>query len=221
MSKLLKIKHIEQEFIINPGAIYNINIENSKLYYSLINDLVNGNIDTFIYSEDSKLLDFTKHSLRINDIFNIDPNSKKILSSLYKRINDKLIDNNDKDTILEINDMALKLLTKIALDLNLPVDFETDLDVVKILNMYKFCFKDEFETPLEKIVGYIKANIETTKFDFIISINILPLFNEEELFLLSQELKYNQLSLININLIQKKSSSLVKSITIDNDLCEF
>ena len=37
MSELLKIKHIEKDFLIEAGNIYNINIENPEFYYELLN----------------------------------------------------------------------------------------------------------------------------------------------------------------------------------------
>ena len=39
MSELLKIKNIEKDFQIEPGNIYNLNIENQKFYYNLLGKL--------------------------------------------------------------------------------------------------------------------------------------------------------------------------------------
>ena len=43
MIKLLKIKNVQKDFVINPGTIYNIDIENANLFFTLVNDLLNGN----------------------------------------------------------------------------------------------------------------------------------------------------------------------------------
>lgn len=221
MSKTFKIKGIEKEFCIKAGEIYNINIENSNFYYRLLNDLINKNDETFIFSVDHEIFPFDKNCLIINDLFNIDLNNKRILTSLYKRISEHFLTNEDNRTLLEINEKTMTLLEKISMDLNLPVDYETELDMIKLLNLYKFCFKDEFNTPIEKVVSYIKANLEVSKFTFVIAINTLPLFNIAEMELLSRELAYLDLSLINISFIQKSFSKIVQSITIDDDLCEF
>ena len=206
MSELLKIKNIEKDFQIEPGNIYNLNIENQKFYYNLLDKLYDFDEDTFIYSKDFEIKNLSKSCLTIDNIFNLDANNKKILNALYKRISSELIDKSDKDEIEKINSTILSLLNKISLDLNLSVDYYTDLDVIKILNLYNFCFKMDQSTPLEKFVTYIKANLEINKYKFIISTNILPLFSKSDIELLSNELKYE---------------NLVDSLTIDNDLCEF
>lgn len=221
MSELLKIKNIEKDFQIEPGNIYNLNIENQKFYYNLLDKLYDFDEDTFIYSKDYEIKNLSKSCLIIDNIFNLDANNKKILNSLYKRISSELIDKSDKDEIEKINSTIISLLNKISLDLNLNVDYYTDLDVIKILNLYNFCFKMDQSTPLEKFVTYIKANLEINKYKFIISTNILPLFSKSDIELLSNELKYLGLTLINITLIQQKYENLVDSLTIDNDLCEF
>lgn len=221
MSELLKIKNIEKDFQIEPGNIYNLNIENQKFYYNLLGKLYDFDEDTFIYSKDYEIKNLNKSCLIIDNIFNLDANNKKILNSLYKRISSELIDKSDKDKIEKINSTILSLLNKISLDLNLSVDYYTDLDVIKILNLYNFCFKMDQSTPLEKFVTYIKANLEINKYKFIISTNILPMFSKNDIELLSNELKYLGLTLINITLIHQKYENLVDSLTIDNDLCEF
>ena len=221
MSELLKIKHIEKDFLIEAGNIYNINIENPEFYYELLNNLYTFDEDTFIYSKDFEIKNLSKICLIIDNIFNLDPNNKKILNSLYKRISNEIINKNDQETITKINNNIISLLNKISLELNLSVDYYTDLDVIKILNLYDFCFKTDQSTSLEKFITYIKANLETNKYKLIISTNILPMFSKNDIENLSNELKYLDLTLLNITLIQPKYENLVDSLTIDNDLCEF
>ena len=55
MNKILRIKGIEKKFLLNPGEIYNINIENSRFYYRLLNDLIDRNNDVFVYSVDHEI----------------------------------------------------------------------------------------------------------------------------------------------------------------------
>lgn len=221
MNKTLRIKGIEKKFLLNPGEIYNINIENSRFYYRLLNDLIDRNNDVFVYSVDHEIQLFDRHCLVINDLFNLDPNNKKILTGLYKKIADRFLSKEDNQAIIEINEKAMGLLEKISFDLNLPVEYDTELDISKLLHMYKFCFKDEFTTPLEKITAYLKANLEIFSFSFVITVNTLPLLNLEETELLARELGYLNLALINISLIQKSYSKTIQSITIDDDLCEY
>ena len=60
MSELLKIKNIEKDFQIEPGNIYNLNIENQKFYYNLLGKLYDFDEDTFIYSKDYEIKNLSK-----------------------------------------------------------------------------------------------------------------------------------------------------------------
>lgn len=219
--KLLKIQNINKDFYIESGNIYNVNIENLNLYYKLINALLNYDEEIFIYSEDYEQKSFTKNSLIINNIFDLDINSKKILNGLYKRISNEIIDQKDKLKIDMINSELIELLNKISMDLSLDIDFLLDLDITKILNLYNFSFKCEGVSPLEKIVNYIKANLEVYNFKFVVTNNLISLLSNEDISLLSKELSYLNLSLINIALIRKNKIEIVDNLTIDDDLCEF
>lgn len=218
--KLLKIKNINKDFIIDVGKIYNVNIENLRFYHQLIFSVLFDECDYFIYSENYAEKDLLKKALIIVDPMNIDPNSKKILTSLYKKVQSS-ISEEDRNAIEQINTISLELLNKISLNMNLEMEYETDLDISKILSLYKFSFKTEIDDYLRKLVTYIKANLEIFPCSFIISFNLLSLLSESEIELFQKELEFLGLSLVNIQLVRKTSNKIIDSITIDDDLCEF
>lgn len=219
--KILRVKGIEKEFIIDSGKIYCINIENRIYYLKLLNSFVNNDVDTIFYSEDSNSVEFYKKSICITDIFNINPNSKKIINSLYKRINDEIIDQKIKEEIQAINKNIIDILENISLNLNLSVEYELDLDISKILSLYKFSFKENQEDLKNKIITYIKANMEISNISFVVMFNILQLLNDSDLELVKKELELLNITIININFTGKSRRNSVDYLTIDDDLCEF
>lgn len=219
--KMLKIKGIEKNFVIDSGKIYNINIENSQYFNRLINGLIDLDEDIFIFSENYELSNFSKNSLIIMDIFSLNPNSKKILTTLYNRIEKNYLSNEDKEHIYKINSDILNILEKISLELDVEVEYECDFDFIKILNSYQFRFKENGQTLLERLITFIKANLEIKSFDFIITINLLSMINEKDLEIMQKELELLQITLININSISKINKNIVDYTTIDDDLCEF
>ena len=219
--KMLKIKGIEKNFVIDSGKIYNINIENSQYFNRLINGLIDLDEDIFIFSENYELSNFSKNSLIIMDIFSLNPNSKKILTTLYNRIEKNYLSNEDKEHIYKINSDILNILEKISLELDVEVEYECDFDFIKILNSYQFRFKENGQTLLERLITFIKANLEIKSFDFIIAINLLSMINEKDLEIMQKELELLQITLININSISKINKNIVDYTTIDDDLCEF
>ena len=95
--KTLKIKGIDSLINIKAGNIENIIIENSKLYFNIVNSIIIDDNDYLIYSIDNDNKDLEKYSLLITTPFDLNPNNKKILTALYKKI--------DKEKhILKINE---------------------------------------------------------------------------------------------------------------------
>lgn len=212
--KVLTIRGIEKQFIITPGHLYNINIENAKYYNSLVKSLFIEDTETFIYSINNDCIDYNKETLFINDIYTASSNSKKILNSLYKKINLNPPSSICNDELIKINNAILEIMKKIEMDINLDVEYDTEIDLISLLSLYKFSFKDDYDSNVSKLITYIKANLEIRNISLIISLNLLSLFNSEELELLG-------LCLININLCVKEKNNLVEYITIDSDLCQF
>lgn len=216
----LKIKGIESLFVVESGNIYNVNIENLNYYKQIAFDIINEEYNYFTYSENYIVKKIDKEVLLINDTLQLNPNSKKILNTLYKKINDNY---NLKylETIASINTKIINLLDEISLDINTETNYDLELDLSKLLATYKFEFRNDSTIILEKIVTYIKANLEISNFKFIICLNTIPLLSEQELELLSKELEMLGLAMINVNLIYKNNNKYLKTINIDNDLCEF
>ena len=80
--KTLKIKGIDSLINIEAGNIENIIIENSKLYFSIVNSIIIDDNDYLIYSIDNDNKDLEKYSLLITTPFDLNPNNKKILTAL-------------------------------------------------------------------------------------------------------------------------------------------
>ena len=80
--KTLKIKSIDSLINIEAGNIENIIIENSKLYFSIVNSIIIDDNDYLIYSIDNDNKDLEKYSLLITTPFDLNPNNKKILTAL-------------------------------------------------------------------------------------------------------------------------------------------
>ena len=218
---LLKIKHFDKDFLIDAGKIYSINLESRKLYLTFISALMDGDKDYFIYSEDFKPVDFDKRSICITDVFGIDPNSRKILNSLYKRIGNNMTDASDKEKLERINTEILGMLDRFSMDMGAKMRFDIDLDIIKILGLYKFEFENENKDLVGKLVTYIKANMEIMDLKFVVSINVLPLICEDEFDVFQKELELLGLTLINVNYVNKFVNKKIECITVDEDLCEF
>lgn len=217
----LKIKGISHLFIIEPGNIENIVIENAKFYYKIIYSLINNDNDYLIFSVNNAIKDLDKNSLLITSPFELNPNSKKILTALYKKIDkEKHILKIDEE-LEQINCKIIKVLETISLDLNQKMDFNTEIDLSKLLSLYDFSFDNDCEEDLlNKLVFYIKANLEIKNIDIVFCFDILRFFSIEEIEILKHELELLNVSIVDIS-FAPRTDSIKKSIIIDEDYCEF
>ena len=79
-------KNWQRKIEIEDNIIYTLVFENKKYYRENIIELINqhkGKEGSYILSNDNKEILFDKHSYIITDIFNIDINSKKVLTKIY------------------------------------------------------------------------------------------------------------------------------------------
>ena len=142
--KTLKIKNIDSLINIEAGNIENIIIENSKLYFSIVNSIIIDDNDYLIYSIDNDNKDLEKYSLLITTPFDLNPNNKKILTALYKKIDKEKHILKINEELEIINYKIIKTLETISLDLNQNMNFNTELDLVKLLSLYDFSFGSIF-----------------------------------------------------------------------------
>ena len=124
--KTLKIKNIDSLINIEAGNIENIIIENSKLYFSIVNSIIIDDNDYLIYSIDNDNKDLEKYSLLITTPFDLNPNNKKILTALYKKIDKEKHILKINEELEIINYKIIKTLETISLDLNQNMNFNTE-----------------------------------------------------------------------------------------------
>ena len=221
MIKYLKIKGIESEIRLYAGNIHYVCIENLELYFTIVHSLIDSDNDNIIYSEDYVIKPFEKNSILITDIFNIDINNKKILSALYKYIDKNKFNLGIKEKLDNINNKIINVLEDISLDMNVPMDFNDDLDINKLLSMYNFSFLDDNTiSPCERLIKYIKAYLEISYISIVFLIDIMKYFNENDKNEIEKEMSYLGITIIDISLFSK-TRNRENLIIIDDDLCEF
>ena len=91
---------ISKKFYLNIPIIENsvnvIYIENKDILSRFIQDIIhqiNGNVNSFIIEENEKSINFTKYVECIISPFLLDVNNKRIITKLYKELNEYAVDN--------------------------------------------------------------------------------------------------------------------------------
>ena len=136
----LKINGFDNEIIFNDENINILEIKDSKCFTHIIkilNEKINGieSNEIFLLDNNENELNMGKEMYMIFDLFNIDYNSKKIISKIYEIISENIKKNQD----YEIENETIKLRNYIIQEINeLPFEFvmKRELEISEILKLY-------------------------------------------------------------------------------------
>ena len=215
---ILNIKAIEESLEIIPGNSYELVLENPKIFYDISKDFKFLDTDNISLYE-LNVLSLNKYILVIDNLFDLNPNSKKILTANYKYAENISKTTTLMNELIELNNKVMELIYEVSEIFNNQVDFKSNITISNLLDVYEFKFNFDDSNFLQAFITYIKAISLVNEYEIIITFNIQDFLNKEDFSLLVKEFGYLGLTLINI--CSKKSNlPFKKSIILDNDLCE-
>lgn len=205
----IRLNSFQNDIDLFDGTISVIEIENTKYYNKLIqniNDNINGceTNKILLLSDENEILKLEKEAILVIDLYNIDFNSKKIISKIYSLIATN-IKNKQTD---ELSQITMKLRHFIDLELmDLPFNFQIkeNIEIEEILKMLSVKIENsEYPTLIEKIELLIDI-ISTLQICKILIIPNLKLYlDEKELIEIYKYSMYNEIKLV---LIERNSTS--------------
>lgn len=221
----LKISYFDNNLSFNNESIQVIEIENKKMFYRLISDLVllkNGEKLNELYFFDDKNEELNIGS-RVEvyvDFFQIDLNSKKNINALNKKISSNLTDI-EKDELLNSFKKLYKSFNRILNEFELPIVINDNLIIEDILKLFKISFKTSNDL-LDNLLLLIEIEKSLNLNEILFFINLKQYLNKEELEELYKYAIYNSIKIV---LIDSQSYGATinyeKKLIIDNDLEEY
>lgn len=223
----IRIIGLENEIDLNSDDVVNVIIIKDVNYFSniikIINDSMNG-IETnevFLLGDEEEELKINKECYLLLDLFNIDYNSKKVLTKIYDYIEDNVKNNQD----YEVERLVLKIRNYLIQEINeLPFEFtmKSELEIAEILKLFSLKIDDEnYQTILEKVEILIDI-LSTLEISKILIIPNLKLYlNNNELVELYKYSLYNNIKLILIEREDYCKLKYEKVITIDENFYDY
>lgn len=218
-------KNWQRKIEIEENTIYTLVFENKKYYRENIKELISqhkGNEGNFIYSNDNKETSFEKSSYIITDIFNIDINSKKILTKIYNSLLKQIID----DTV-EYNELTTHIrayFEKLIFNSSFEVEQGEEIDINSLLKLGDFRIHVEYDDILEKFIKFLKVLVQLCGINIIFVVGLHNVFTDEEIKEIYKEVCVNKISIINIEYQQFDNLSdenyIEKVYIFDKDNCE-
>ena len=210
---------------IEDNIIYTVVFENKKYYRENIIELINqhkGLNGSYILSRDNKEIPFDKNSYIITDIFNIDINSKKVLTKIYNSLLKEIIE--DITSFNELSTNIRLYFEKLIFNSSLEIEQGEEIDMPSLLKIGDFKIHVENDDILEKFIKFLKVLTELCGCKIIFIIGLHSVFTLDEIKEIYKELCLNKINIINIEYQQFKniSNENYKEIVyiFDRDNCE-
>lgn len=197
-------------------------IENSKMMGEVVNELYNqcnGIEGNFIIAENDRLLKFTEKVIFITEPFSISCNSKKILTLLYKELEDEAKNSMYEETNV-LNSEIVKYIENIISKLQYPITFSDDFNINSIFKLVNVCLDDYCESICEKIINYIKIVSSLSKINTIIFLNLKSFVTIEEIKEIYKIAFYNKINILLIENYIYDKIEYEDVIVYDKDLCK-
>lgn len=197
----LKINGFDNEIIFNDENINILEIKDSKCFTHIIkilNEKINGieSNEIFLLDNNENELNMGKEMYMIFDLFNIDYNSKKIISKIYEIISENIKKNQDH----EIENETIKLRNYIIQEINeLPFEFvmKRELEISEILKLYNLKIDPiNYASILERaeLLIDIISTLQIAK--ILVLPNLKTYLSEDELVALYKYSLYNNVKLL-------------------------
>ena len=218
-------KNWQRKIEIEDNIIYTVVFENKKYYRGNIFELINqhkGNEGSYILSRDNKEISFDKNSYIITDIFNIDINSKKVLTKIYNSLLKEIIE--DMTSFNELSTNIRLYFEKLIFNSSLEIEQGEEIDMPSLLKIGDFKIHVENDDILEKFIKFLKVLTELCSYKIIFVVGLHNVFTKDEIIEIYKEVCLNKINIINIEYQQFKnlSNEHYKEIVyiFDSDNCE-
>ncbi len=208
--------HIEIE--LKENTIHTLVIENPIVYRVFVQSFFCDN-DFIIFSDRDKIYDLQKSAEFISNIFDIDCNSRKILTAIYNQLAD-FIKEIGYESYSNLNASVIDIIDRAIDDSNYPLSYEPNLDIVGMLKLLNVRLSIDSSNQLSYLFYYLKLRKRLYSIDLFVIANLKAYFTETELNLFIRDALYEKINLIILENIETPIYlDHEQKLILDKDLC--
>ena len=197
----IKIKGFENELKLNADdKCYSIQIENKRLYQSILSECMNEDDEKQLILIDNKenCCEIEKHILFISDPYNEEVNNKKILTKIYEMISKSINENIELTTKIDTN--LYKIREIIINEANeLPIEFEAldDIKTTDILTLFKLKIDTKSYTTIVDRINLMIEIMSIIKSDLILCFfNLKSILEKQQILEIEKYALYQNIKLL-------------------------
>lgn len=203
----IKIKGFENELPLNlDNKCFSIQIENKKLYQSILSECINETEEKQLILIDDKnnCCEIEKNILFISDPYNEEINNKKILTKIYEMISKSINENIELTTEMDKN--LYKIREIIINEANeFPIEFEAldDIKISDILSLFRLKIDTKSYITIIDRINLIIEIMSIINYNLIICFfNLKSILEKEQIIEIEKYALYHdiKLLLIDVNL---------------------
>lgn len=225
MSYRLIYSEFDKPILLEEDKFTVLKIEDKDTYYKFLKDLYsqyNRGGECFNLSKNNKSLKLEKESLWINNLFDLEVNSRTKLRKLYAELEQNI-------NRTELNEKVLNLWLKIEELINNYIILEGNLEskdefigIVPILELMGVQFYDDFDEKLiDRLENFMILNRDYSSVNLFVLNNATSVLNIEEIQELLMFSKREDISILYLDseFDFNTLSSGYRGLIVDEDLC--
>lgn len=214
-------KEIDKQIDFAENPIWRLIIEEPTEFYKLVSELnrqMKGEDGCFVLSESGNMLELEKSCLLIYDFYNFSLNNAKTDKLISTHIINIMREMDIIQPLVQMNKSLIEINDKILENIGLPITFEAELTIEKLVKISEFSIEEE-QTLLGKILTYIDIMIELKNIKCVVFVGIEQVLSFQDIETLIREMKYKNICLLLIESRESGNSLDIGQIIVDKDLC--
>ena len=218
----LRVKGIAEPFAFVPGAITELIVESPAFLYKLLKAFWSYDEGSVVVADGSKIRKTQKELLYVDSFCDLNPNSKSALAALYKNAEKCHMTEPRRRELNEISEKISSFLFDISADFNQPIEFDSNVDAGKLMQLTGFKYSSEKEAEfLMDFLTFVKASMDSSNFKFLVTRDLFFFLDPDYINSLSIEMANYGICLIDISACWKKDlPNTIEIRIVDCSLCE-
>lgn len=213
---IMSIFGLENKITFEEGKINVLEIYNKKFFRRMI-EILNGEEEAenneIVLLDNEKRVELKKNVLVFTDLFNIDFNSKKIITKIYN----ELIESIKKRQDDELENLTIKLRNYLIEEINeLPFEFNinSEMEINDLLKAFNLKIDTTCYTTIVEKIEFIINIIANLKMATILVIPNLKVYLEKEEII--EIYKYSLYNNIKLLILENSSNEKIENYEIKN-----
>ena len=197
----IKIKGFENELPLNlDNKCFSIQIENKKLYQSILSESINETEEKQLILIDDKdnCCEIEKNILFISDPYNEEINNKKILTKIYEMISKSINENIELTTKIDTNLYKIReIIINEANELPIGLEALDDIKTTDILTLFKLKIDTKSYITIVDRINLMIEIMSIIKSDLILCFfNLKSILEKEQILKIEKYALYHNIKLL-------------------------